>query len=72
MELYVVLDTKGSGRLVGVFDDPEVARALAAQYPSYYKVHPCRLNQVEDAVLGWIDDPIARAAIARIIGEQRA
>lgn len=67
MDLYVVLDTKGDGRVLGVFDALELARELVAQSPSYYKLHRCRLNQVNPEVLQWIDDRAQREAVERII-----
>jgi hypothetical protein len=67
MELYVVIDTKGDGRVLGVFDDHALARALVAENPSYYKLHTCRLNEVNPEVLDWTDDSAQRQAIERII-----
>lgn len=66
MELYVVIDTKGDGRVLGVFDDRAAAKTFVAQDPSYYKLYPCRLNEVNPEVLSWADDK-SRGAMEKMI-----
>jgi hypothetical protein len=67
MELYVVIDTKGDGRVLGVFDERAVAETLVAQDPCYYKLHPCHLNEVNPESLSWADSNSQRHAIENII-----
>ncbi len=55
MELYLVYDLKGGGRPVGVFDDRDLAKALADQYPAYYKLHVANLNELNPDTLAWTD-----------------
>lgn len=67
MQLYVVIDTKGEGRVLGVFDDSALAESLAAQDPAYYTLHACRLNEVNPESLSWAADASRRSAIECII-----
>ncbi len=67
MELFVVIDTKGDGRVLGVFDERAVAERFVAQDPCYYKLHPCRMNEVNPESLSWADDSSQRHAIEKII-----
>jgi hypothetical protein len=39
MRLFVVLDTKGSGRVLGVFDNVQQAEQITLRYPEYYHLH---------------------------------
>ena len=43
MHLFVVLDTKGSGRVLGVFDDRQRAEEITGRYPHYYHLRPAGL-----------------------------
>jgi hypothetical protein len=56
MKLYVVLDTKGDGRLVGVWDSKANAEELVNRYPAYYKLHTVELNKINRNVLKWTDN----------------
>ncbi|MHC4599418.1 MAG: hypothetical protein ACYS47_10470 [Planctomycetota bacterium] len=56
MDLYVVVDFKGHGRLVGVFDDRKKAERLTTAYPAYYKLYTAALNRINEDALGWVDD----------------
>ena len=53
MELYVVVDTKGAGRLLGVFESDLKADAVARINPNYFKVARCVLNAINPDVLRW-------------------
>ncbi len=53
MQLYVVVDTMGGGRIIGVFASREVAAELLAIEPSYYRVHPCDLDAINPESLTW-------------------
>lgn len=67
MKLYVVVDTKGAGRIAGVFDARERAEALTALCPSYYELHTCPLNQINPEVLDWVDTAAQRQALQALI-----
>ena len=56
MKLYVVLDTKGAGRLVGVWDSKRTADKLVKRFPAYYKLHIVELNKINQDVLSWTDN----------------
>ena len=56
MKLYVVLDTKGDGRLVGVWDSKRMAENLVNRYPAYYKLHVVELNRINQNILSWTDN----------------
>lgn len=56
MKLYAVLDTKGSGRLVGVWDSKRVANILIKRFPAYYKLHIVELNKLNQQILSWTDN----------------
>ncbi len=66
MELFVVIDTKGSGRVVGVFDDRGRAESVAQSSPSYYRVHAASLNEINPEVLDWADSDEQRRALERL------
>jgi hypothetical protein len=56
MDLYVVVDFKGHGRLVGVFDDRKKAERVTTANPAYYKLYPATLNRIGEDALAWVDD----------------
>lgn len=55
MKLFVVVDTKGGGRILGVMDSRERAEQLCDLSPIYYKLHSVTLNQVNPEGLEWTD-----------------
>jgi hypothetical protein len=67
MQLYVVLDTKGDGRVLGVFDDHATAERFVSQDPCYYQLYRCRLNEVNPESLSWADSKSQRSAMERLI-----
>ena len=67
MELHVVIDTKGSGRLVGVFSSRRRARRVANLSRLYYQLHTVVLNKVNPDVLGWTDNDLQMAALRRMV-----
>ncbi len=69
MEIFVVIDTKGSGRVLGVFDSRDRAERFTQAFPSYYKLHVGQLNEVNPEVLGWADDDAQREALERLMRE---
>jgi hypothetical protein len=56
MKLYAVLDTKGDGRLVGVWDSKSLATKLIKRFPAYYKLHIIELNKLNQNILSWTDN----------------
>jgi hypothetical protein len=70
MELYIVVDTKGSGRILGAFDARKRAEGIVNAYPAYYKLHVCRVNVINPDVLDWADDDDQRAALQDLLDEQ--
>jgi len=53
MRLFVVNDTKGSGRLIGVFDDLLKAEEIVQINPQYFKLRVCTLNEINAEVVRW-------------------
>ena len=71
MEHYVVIDTKGSGRLLGVFDTRSRADEVTVLSPLYYRMHTITLNRINPDVLDWTDDDKQKDALRRLIdGEE--
>jgi hypothetical protein len=56
MKLYAVLDTKGDGRLVGVWNSKSMANKLIKRFPAYYKLHTVELNKLNKNILSWTDN----------------
>lgn len=69
MELYIVIDTKGSGRILGAFDARERAESIVNAYPHYYKLHLCSLNQINAEALDWTDDDAQRQALQKLLDQ---
>jgi len=67
MDLFVVYDTKGCGRLVGVFDDLSRAQSMAQVNRHYYRVVRTRLNAVNPDVLPWALDDLERDRLTALI-----
>jgi hypothetical protein len=68
MNLWVVLDLMGAGRIVGVFDSEEAARRVVGPHSEYYKVHQVELNRIDPRVLDWVVRPDQRAHLAQLLG----
>jgi len=51
--VYLVWDTSGMGRPVGIFHDAEVAHRAQQVNPNYYRVHQCALDEVAANLAGW-------------------
>ena len=51
--MHVVWDTKGEGRLVGVFSTAARAAEVAAVNPGYFRVQAARLEAVNPEVVSW-------------------
>ena len=53
MDLFVVYDTKGSGRVVGVFDDLSRAQSVAQINRHYFRLRQCTLNSINSEIVRW-------------------
>lgn len=53
MEVFVVFDTMGDARVLGVFDNSAAANAVARRDAHYFKVQRCVLNAVDEEALAW-------------------
>ncbi len=53
--VFVVWDAIGDGRVVGVFDNEELARALLSVNPHYYRYYRCRFGQPTADAVAWLD-----------------
>ena len=69
MDLWIVIDLMGAGRLVGVFDSAERAARVVGAFSHYYKVFPCRLNQIAPDVLDRTPDQAQRQWLAELMRE---
>ena len=64
--LYIVIDTIGDGRVVGVFDSHERAARLIEIDPLYYKLAERTLNQIDPEALRWARSDEQRNALKRL------
>ena len=64
--VFVVLDTKGTGRLVGVFESEPQAAEIQAISPQYYRLTPMRLNEVNPDCVRWAQDEQGRKKLERL------
>jgi len=53
MDLFVVYDTKGSGRVIGVFDDLARAQSVTEINCHYFRLRRCTLNSVNSEIVRW-------------------
>lgn len=66
--LFVVYDTQGGGRVVGVFDDGVTAERVVAVNPPYYALHECRVNELNPAALRWLPTEELKQKLAAAAG----
>ena len=69
--VFVVLDTKGAGRVVGVFDSEAQAAEIVAINPSYYRVTQLRLNEINPDCVRWVQDEQGRSRLERMSTQLR-
>ena len=69
-QLYVVVDTSGAGRIVGVFSTEAEAKEVMAVNPAYYRIDPFRVGDINPKCLDWIRDK-ARRDILRGLMKRR-
>ncbi len=53
--IFIVFDSKGSGRLVGAFDDIEKANSVLQINPNYYHLFIGELNKINLEVIHWVE-----------------
>ena len=58
--VHAVFDTKGAGRLVGIFDDHERAKRVAAVDPPYFRLISVELNAINALAIDWLSTPEKR------------
>jgi hypothetical protein len=61
--VYVILDTKGAGRIVGVFDDLERAERIRNIDRGYYRMVAVQPNAVNPVAVEWLQTPDQREAL---------
>ena len=54
MQVYVVHDAQGAGRVVGVFTDLMKAQAVVRVHPPYYQMVTCETDAVSEIALQWL------------------
>jgi hypothetical protein len=70
--VYIVMDTKGAGRIVGVFEREAQAIEIQAISPQYYRLVPMHLNEVNPDCARWANDDVGRAKLERLSTQIRA
>jgi serine/threonine protein phosphatase PrpC len=71
MKLYIVIDTKGDGRLVGVWDSKKIVNRLVKKFPAYYKMHIADLNKINPEVFSWTDTDEQKKYLEEMASNQR-
>jgi hypothetical protein len=56
-QLHLVVDTKGAGRVVGVFHDPDRATRILAIDPNYFRVVALEADTINPAAIEWLPAP---------------
>jgi hypothetical protein len=67
--VFVVVDMRGAGRVLGVFERAAEATELVGRYPHYYKLFEHELGRLNPEVLAWTEDAEERALLVRLFGE---
>ncbi len=67
MDVFLVYDTKGAGRFVGVFDDEARARRVADVNPGYYRVSRVPVNAINPEAPGWMEDGARRKELEQLM-----
>lgn len=70
--VFVVVDTKGAGRVVGVFESEPQASEIQGISPQYYRMTPMRLNEVNPECVRWAQDEAGKAKLERLSTQIRA
>ncbi len=70
--VFVVMDTKGAGRLVGVFENETKAEEILAINPMYYRLTRIGMNEVNPDCVRWVQDEQGRTKLERLSTQIRA
>lgn len=62
--VHVVFDTKGAGRIVGVFGDRERALRICAVDPPYFRLMSVELDTVNTSAIEWLSAAEKREQLA--------
>ena len=52
--IFIIIDTKGAGRVVGVFDDRDRAEAIRGVDRAYFRMTSLPLNAVNPVAVDWL------------------
>jgi hypothetical protein len=72
MQVFVVIDTKGAGRLVGVFRSRLRAVRLQDINPGYYRVQPLTLDEIRPDVVDWLQTDDQKAQLEVMMRDEPA
>lgn len=70
VNVFVVLDTMGAGRIVGVFSRLARAAAVRSVNPSYYRLIPTRVNDINPECVRWLLDRAGRDRLRRLSAKE--
>jgi hypothetical protein len=56
-QLHLVVDTKGAGRVVGVFTDPDRAARILAIDPNYFRLIALEADTINPSAVDWLPAP---------------
>jgi hypothetical protein len=70
--VYVVMDMKGNGRVVGVFENEAKAEEILAINPMYYRLTRIGMNEVNPDCVRWVQDEQWRTKLERLSTQMRA
>ena len=63
MKTYVVTDTKGAGRVVGVFVDADRAERIRAIDPNYFRLIALEVDAINPGAVEWLPTQEKREAL---------
>jgi hypothetical protein len=70
--VFVVIDTNGAGRVVGVFESEPQAQEIHSVNPQYYRLTKVALNEVNPDCVRWVRDEQGRTKLERLSTQIRA
>ena len=71
-QLYVVVDTSGAGRIVGVFSTEEEAKEILVVNPAYYRIDSLRVGDINPKCLDWIRDKARRDILRGLLKRRKS
>src|ERR1700740_50326 len=71
-EIYVVVDTSGAGRIVGVFSTEEEAKEILVVTPAYYRIDSLRVGDINPKCLDWIRDKARRDILRGLLKRRKS